>query len=219
MKLYDIKIKLTKTVFTIFSLVLLCSNWIVSYGEFEYDWTGYRNEISDTMYMLENVAAWSGNKIDTSGAEKVINCVLDGKISALEMVTIAIQGDDILRNTVFSDFKFDELNTLRALLNTFLVCFLGTIISAIIMLYCIWKKGYATLEKIFFITYLTLLGIMCIFCLSTFNSVTEQMIFRPTIMAILAVVCAVPSVCLEKLPIYNNPWNKIRKLIKGIEKR
>lgn len=214
MRIYDRKTKVVKTIATLLSIILLFFNWVVTCGRFEYNWSEYQYVVTDVFDMIETFVYWSGNEVDTTGIQKAIDCVLDGELSATEMSTVAFEISKFFAQTEVADDS-SELQSVKMCAWIYFFVFWSVIITAGIMLYCLWKRECATLEKGFFIAQIALLGEIGILCLAIYGEMGEWMI-RPTLFAVFAVLCAVPTGILQKLPIYNTTvldWNALQRNI------
>lgn len=204
MKIYDVKTKILKTVFVLISLVLLCSNWLVTTDDFEYDWSDYMEEVSYVM----NMASWMTSGTDLGGIENMIECVIDGKFTPTEMVTVFyefIQGTETIGyifGSSLHEMNADELYSVIAFGWCYIITLIVTIIFGIVVLFNVWRKKQAVCEQGYFIAYIFLCSFTLIICLPIYDAVGEWAI-RPTLFMVIGLIGAMPTSFIEKLPFYN----------------
>lgn len=201
MKIYDIKLKIVKTILTIISIGLLSTSWIVVCDDYKNIW---ENSVEYTSDLIDEygILYWAVQLIgmDTLEAaknindiEKMMEYISDGEFTAVEISEI-IKETEALVQTINSMFGTDE--SYNANFHLFLwiyeVVFWAVIIQGVLMLYGIWFRGNASFEGGFYIAQISLFVSMCVICCVAYEWL-QWWIIRPSLWALLAVACAIPT--------------------------
>lgn len=201
------KIKFLGALCLIISLLLLFSSWIEIKGSLIYNLSDYQKNIFRAINELENYISFLGIDINLEGIEKILSCLLDGKLTPVETVTLCKEIIPIV-DTIKYYFR-DSSNLLIELQKIYYFCYLYiilvgvTVLTGILSIYSRLREKTNKSNLIFFLLQLMLLIVFLLVALFLRN---YEVNVRITVSAILSVIFALPLNIKEKSVQKNNKY-------------
>ena len=122
-------------VLTVVSCLLLFTNWAVTKGSSKYDWSEYSSGVLEVLEEAEDLAGWFDVKISTKGIRRLAECISDGKLKPVEIVTVGIEGNRLLHQMkkidILDEEDLSEISSVRYLLILYIILFLLILIIAV----------------------------------------------------------------------------------------
>lgn len=201
MEIQDIKLKFVKSILIVISLGLLSQPWIVVCDDYEYTWEksfDYVEDFIDTWGVLSLIGQYdeTGTEdeyVNVDDIEEVIECLSDGEFTAIELSRILEEAEKLV--SILNDVSAEEMSYqagVTVFASLYQIVFWSVIILGCIQIYCIWFRGQAGFENGFYFSQITLIFLSATLCGFAYSEI-EEWIIRPTVWAVLAVICSVPT--------------------------
>lgn len=202
------KTSVLRSTCVLISLILLFSNWLVTTGRTQYDWSEYQEELRDDFDEIKWLVQDEELFIDLNDAQTAISCIIDGKLAAAESFKLSKATASML-NDMADYFKSEldasaedlsEISKIRMGCIFYMAIFLLLVVSGIVTsIQCVRGK-HGWYEYVFFVCQLILL-LLCFFITRKLRSIYVPILVRVTAAAFFAVLLSFPSVILSKIPV------------------
>lgn len=199
MKVYGLKLKIVKTFFVVFSLLLLTQNWVVVNENYKDRWERYFDTFEDATEWTNGTASWLLNYVGVD-AEYVVHNMIDiqnilkymgdGEFTQVEINEMLLEGKALIpiMRTMFN-YSGEYNDSFQMFVWIYEVVYWMSIIFGCLQLLSICFRGKICFDKLFVTSQSILLLLTFFICWIPYYSM-EIWLFRPTVWSVLAVVCA-----------------------------
>ena len=147
------RMKIFGTSCILVSMLFLCTTWVKASERVDYDFSDYQEDVIGALREMEGFAAWFGASIDLSGIEKLIDVLIDGKLTAVEMTTVCKEGSALLKGAeeLFTPSGKDKemLDNFYVFCYVYRLIFVATVISGLLTILSYFKEKFKNAEYIF----------------------------------------------------------------------
>ncbi len=197
MKIYDVKMKIIKTLLVIVSLWMLTQNYLVVCDNYDRTWSSKWEYVEFESDILNIGVNYLG--IDTkymaihlAEIEDVLEYIGNGKFSAFETSEILITGKfymPLIWNMYYlNELYYDGYQIFSYMFQ--IVLYLSIILGCLVVGF-IWIRGEMKFDKLYMMSHIGLLVFAFAICVVTYEWFGVAFL-RPTLCAIIAFICAAP---------------------------